>query len=104
MYSRFDYSFFLENNLVPSCVRNVGQRNYNADRVELTLLQLLNPKIMQTKGFLEKFLSKRKPGQLAHSTIPLRNAVTHVLCLLWLKGVEGRSHSLLCDGKLCLTH
>lgn len=29
----------------------VGQTNYNADRVELTLVQIPNPKIMTTKGF-----------------------------------------------------
>ena len=75
-------------------MKNVAQTNYNTDRIELTLVQFLNQKIMTTKGFLEKFLPKRKPGQLAHSTIPLRNAVTHVLCPLWSKGVE-RGGSLL---------
>lgn len=34
-----------------SSLSYVGQTNYNADRVELTQVQIPNPKIMTTKGF-----------------------------------------------------
>lgn len=61
-------NLFLKSQL---CVRNVGQTNYNADGVELIPVQFPDPKIMTTQGFLERFLSRRKPGQHAHCAIPL---------------------------------